>query len=121
MIGDWTDGWMIEHREASNNTPYIDGFILSYVFEHAWIPKDSINVVTSDLKTWTSNSKLTFPIDVFSNRSADSMTLPRFISTDMTIYKFRTGWETENSSYGVGFIVFNKARDEMTVYRQMVR
>ncbi len=98
----------------------------SYAFEHGWTVIDSTQYTSTDLAEWYDDKNPIFPafLTGFEPVDKDSISykdFPRWITTDLIVYKFKTGWVkihpgTDDSTVGNGFVLLNKDRNEMTVY-----
>ncbi len=100
--------------------------VAEFASKNGWQLVDSLEFQSDRVKTWNYNGISFFPLDYtgFSSSSAYKTVyknFPRWISTDLKIYKFKTGWltiepGTENSIEVNGFVILNNVGSEMCVY-----
>lgn len=113
--------WKAERQKTFNSKEIID-----FAVKNGWVFMDSLEVQTNELKTWNYNSAPIFPLShtgfsVMSNNNSTHKYFPRWINTNLKIYKFKTGWTaiepgTDNSIDENGFVILNIDGNEMSVY-----
>ncbi len=96
--------------------------VIDFATENGWQITDSIFFSANDLIKWDFNGP-TFPFTYadFSEEDMQASTFPRWITSDVRLYRFKTGWiavepgnarDTENN----GYIVIGADGKEMSVY-----
>jgi len=98
--------------------------VIAFAKKHGWELVDNESFNENELKSWVHNKELIFPLSsngfstVINGNYAD---FPRWINSDLIVYKFKTGWitiyqGTDDSIEENGFIVINNNGTEMSVY-----
>jgi hypothetical protein len=118
------------HRAMYWKTDLIKTFepekIIEFAKENGWTLTTTEKINSEDMKNWNENGKKVFPLTskgfkpelIEDNISED---FPRWINSDITIYKFKTNFVTiepgtDNSIEENGFVIINKDGNEMSVY-----
>ena len=100
--------------------------IIEFAEENGWILTGTEKFGLEKIKNWKENGKLIFPLTsqgfnsevIEDNISED---FPRWINSDITVYKFKTNFVTiepgtDNSIDENGFVIINKDGTEMSLY-----
>lgn len=100
--------------------------IIKFAKENGWILTGTEKFSHEKMKNWKENGKLVFPLTsqgfkpelMEDNISKD---FPRWINSDITVYKFKTNFVTiepgtDESINENGFVIINKDGTEMSVY-----
>ena len=112
--------WKSETKGYFNKTKIID-----FTSSNDWQLVDSIDYQEEQLRNWKNNDKPSFIINLgpFEPSTDENLTeeFPRWTNSDLTLYKFKTGWiilypGTDSSTEVNGFITLSKDGKEMTVY-----
>ncbi len=100
--------------------------ITNFALTNGWTLVDSISYKAEEFKNITKDNNASFiirvgPFEPSSEENFLEYNLPRWTSSDLTLYKFKTNWlifspGTENSTEINGFILISKDGKEMTVY-----
>ncbi|RQO31502.1 hypothetical protein DBR32_05970 [Taibaiella sp. KBW10] len=103
---------------------------LDFAKENGWIFVDSTQVAKLIVNGWVYNEKNIFPLsysDTFRPHvisfSATFAHFPRQINTEMTVYRFKTGWisihaETTQAEEINGFLTMSMDKKEMAIYHK---
>ncbi|MFN7098993.1 MAG: hypothetical protein ACK4M4_01300 [Flavobacterium sp.] len=100
--------------------------IIEFAKENGWTLTATEKINSKGMKNWNENGKTVFPLTsqgfkpelMEDNISED---FPRWINSDITIYKFKTNFVTiepgtDNSIEENGFVIINEDGTEMSVY-----
>ena len=99
--------------------------VIVFTSSNDWELVDSIKYQDEQFKNWNNNGKRSFIIEVgpFDPSTEDNLLkeVPRWTNSDLTLYKFETGWiilypGTDSSTEVNGFITLSEDGREMTVY-----
>ena len=96
--------------------------LIEFAEQNGWQLVDSTSFPADTLKKWHNNEQ-TFPFTYtdFADKSMNTATFPRWITSDIKLYRFKTGWiavepgnarETEKN----GYILLNLDGTEFSVY-----
>jgi hypothetical protein len=123
--GPWGGSRSIHWRMKRNRTLSIDQ-VLIFARDNHWELVDSTHYSADDMEGWRSDNMPVFParLDGFKpvdDDVPDVHEFPRWIKTDLTVYRFKTGWllynsGTDNATEINGFVLMSSDRKEMTVY-----
>ncbi len=113
--------WKTEKPGAFNSKEVLD-----FAIKNGWKFVDSLDVQTDKFKTWDYNNTPIFPLSYkgFSSTPGNNSVhknFPRWISSELKVYMFKTGWTTiepgtDNSNDVNGFVVLTNEGNEMSVY-----
>ena len=120
-------GTLIIHWIADQNSEFNILDIKEIASQNDWRIIDSVKYKKADLQKMTADRKPTIrlPLENFTPepKQADlkSKQLPRRITTDFTLYRFKTDWllfepGTDDSTEENGFVLLSSDNKEMTVY-----
>lgn len=100
--------------------------VLDFASNNGWNLTDSSIVLRDSLKKWNYHGKPIFPLsetgfDMIPTNNSIYRHFPRWIISDIKIYKFKTGWlvydpSTNESTEENGFVIMNDNSTEMSVY-----
>lgn len=100
--------------------------IMEFAKENGWILTVTEKINSESMKNWYENGKNVFPLtsqgfkpEVMEDNISEDF--PRWINSDITIYKFKTNFVTiepgtDNSNEENGFVIVNNDGTEMSVY-----
>ncbi len=113
--------WKIDKRNTFRSKTVLD-----FASKNGWQLIDSSAYSSDDLENWKLSNKLIFPLssngfDKISKNDINYNNFPRWINSDLKMYKFKTGWividpDTNNSIEENGFVIINDKGTEMSVY-----
>jgi hypothetical protein len=123
--GPW-GGTRIYYWKSSAEGFFTKEKVINITSANEWELVDSIGYQEKQFQNWQNNGKPTFIIEVgpFEPPTDESFLReesPRWTNSDLTLYKFKTGWiilypRTDSSTEVNGFITLSKDGTEMTVY-----
>jgi len=123
--GTW-GGSRAMYWNANNQNTFTSKFILDYALKNGWTLLDSSEYTTSDIKNWQYIGESIFPLSLKGFDTVpcnDEMYkhFPRWINSDIKLFKFKTGWltidpGTDKSIEVNGFVIVNCNGTEMSVY-----
>src|SRR5688572_18918778 len=97
--------------------------IIDLASSNGWNLVDSIRYQVKEIKNWKNNNEPSFrikvgPFEPSSDENFLEQDFPRWTNTDLTLYKFKTGWlifhpGTDNSTEVNGFISISEDEKEM--------
>ena len=101
--------------------------ILAFAAHHDWKFFDSSKISAHDLAAWHYCRQPIFPLSEEGFDSLCTMNssiynyFPRWIASDLTLYRFQTGWVainpgTAEANQAYGYVIINDNRAEMSVY-----
>lgn len=113
--------------ECSNENCFNTKEIINYARQNGWEYLDSIAISKNILYNWKYNDKDIFPLanTGFNFRdivgSSSFQYFPRYIETDLTVYRFKTNvllFEagTDDGTDINGFVVVSQSKKQMSVY-----
>lgn len=113
--------WKSEKKNA-----FTSAHVLQFAKKNGWTLIDSSQYNSNKTSKWTYNNKAVFPLTStgFSDAVENNTQLenfPRWFGGQVTVFKFKTGWETinpgtHNSIEENGFVLINSDGTEMAVY-----
>lgn len=123
--GPW-GGYRALHWKVRTRGHFSAQLVLDFAKEKGWRLVDSLQVKTSEMKKWLNFGRPVFPLSDrgftpdFQNDGTYER-FPRWIKTDLILYRFETGWlryesGTDNSSEQNGFVLLKSDGTEMSVY-----
>lgn len=114
------------HWRTESKKTFKSEKIIAFAKENGWTLTGIEKFNPESMKDWEENGKSVFPLTsqgfkpelIEDNISKD---FPRWINSDITVYKFKTNFVTiepgtDNSIEENGFVIINKDENEMSVY-----
>ncbi len=100
--------------------------VMDFAIKNSWKLIDSMEFEPGEMKDWYDGNKPFFPVsDSGFDKSAEDLSnaesFPRWITTKLKVYTFKTGWTTvypgtDKSFEENGFVVIDSSGSEMSVY-----
>ena len=114
------------HWKAEKSRTFDSKDILNFATKNGWKFVDSLEIKPEELETWNYNNTPIFPLSYagFSSTPINNSLykkFPRWISSRLKIYMFKTGWitiepGTDDSNDVNGFVVLSDEGNEMSIY-----
>lgn len=114
------------HWHNAQPHTFSTGKVLDFAKRNEWELLDSTKLNSNEMAPWQYNSKLIFPLseEGFSKNGGNNgmfAAFPRWITTDVTIYTFATGWLSFAAGTNApvsrnGFVLINKEQTDISVY-----
>lgn len=113
------------HWQAKKTGAFTPHSILRFAETRGWKLQDSLQRTKQQLLSWRYDSRPIFPLahEGFTETvsTATFQDFPRWIETDATIYRFKTGWMaiepgSDLSTEENGFVIVDQTRSAMSVY-----
>ncbi|MEO6852104.1 MAG: hypothetical protein ABI166_15790 [Mucilaginibacter sp.] len=111
---------------AKKQNTFTSKEILLFALNNGWKFKGALSIKSEDLKKWNYSGSPIFPLSYngFTPSPLNNSSyynFPRFINSDLTVFKFDTNWvtidpSTNNSITENGFVLLNKTGTAMSIY-----
>jgi hypothetical protein len=100
--------------------------VIDYTSNSGWTLVDKTGFSRKEVEQWTSDGAKIFALDPEGHAAGHGMstiyqTFPRWISDNLEVLKFNSGWlivkaDTDESMIAYGYVLINRRGNKMTVY-----
>ncbi|MHA4739830.1 hypothetical protein [Dyadobacter sp. MSC1_007] len=116
-------GFVAMHWRASYDSAFSENHILNFAESHGWEQVDKTSFKSDTVRSWTSSGKPIF-FGTYSEHTYQanlSFDFPRWIDSDLVVYRFKTGWIAVQPGNKMetrvnGYLVVSADRCQFSVY-----